>query len=76
MTLSMLLPYCPSLLMLLQSGKSVDVPVYDFTRHARSEQTRRVRLLLLLGAAAYAVCRPCFAVCGSVGSGLISAASV
>jgi uridine kinase len=27
---------------LLQSGKSVDVPVYDFSTHARSAETRRV----------------------------------
>jgi uridine kinase len=35
------------LLVSLQSGKSVDVPVYDFSRHARSSETRRVSLLLL-----------------------------
>lgn len=26
----------------LQAGRSVEVPVYDFTRHARSEEVRKV----------------------------------
>lgn len=26
----------------MQAGRSVDVPTYDFTLHARSEETRRV----------------------------------
>jgi uridine kinase len=29
--------------LLLQAGRSVEVPVYDFTRHARSEEVRKVR---------------------------------
>jgi hypothetical protein len=29
---------------LLQSGNSVDVPVYDFSTHARSAETRRVSM--------------------------------
>lgn len=33
---------CVAVGVCLQAGKSVDVPVYDFTRHARSEETRRV----------------------------------
>jgi hypothetical protein len=27
---------------LLQAGRSIEVPVYDFTRHARSEEVRKV----------------------------------
>jgi uridine kinase len=30
------------LCLLLQAGRSIEVPVYDFTRHARSEEVRKV----------------------------------
>lgn len=42
----------------LQAGKSVDVPMYDFSRHARSEQTQKVQTAAYWSASA-ALVMPC-----------------
>jgi hypothetical protein len=51
---------------LLQSGNSVDVPVYDFSTHARSAETRRVSMARICRAAQQTVLQQLLFVCSKV----------